>query len=50
VLADPASQEVVRRDAEELRLAARAHLPVDAAARIEEHAAGLPLAAFLSEL
>jgi predicted ATPase/transcriptional regulator with XRE-family HTH domain len=50
VLADPISSDEVRRGATELQRAARAQLSVDEAARIEDQAAALPLAAVLAEL
>jgi predicted ATPase/transcriptional regulator with XRE-family HTH domain len=50
VLTDPASSDEARRSAMELRRAARAHLSVDEATRIEQQASALPLAAVLAEL
>jgi predicted ATPase/transcriptional regulator with XRE-family HTH domain len=50
VLADPVSSDEVRRNAAELRRAARAHLSVDEATRIEQQASTLPLTAVLAEL
>jgi hypothetical protein len=49
VLADPVSSDELRRSATELQRAARAHLSVNEAARIEDQAAALPLANILAE-
>jgi predicted ATPase/transcriptional regulator with XRE-family HTH domain/Flp pilus assembly protein TadD len=48
--ADPASKDELRRAAAELRRTARACLPEDEAARIEEQARAMPLTAALAEL